>query len=263
MRLVFLLIILFSFNNIMAYDIGSACCKCNALARADIKRLTVLIKKKPQDSNLRLTRGITYKCLDRIDSAYLDIVVSMKLNPKNSESYFELANLCIVKQKELKKILPLMNNDSGMVYLNKAISLNPVYADAYNLRGMLLFKAKNYAGAANDFCKSIENNFCCKPLEPYSWRCMSYLMKGNIDSAYTDYKKIHESPDKDAFYDEYLVSFFQNNYDEAMVLFNSLLQYQSNKYTKFEVVNSFGYLLNPVFNQDPDKKKELQNSIIY
>ena len=86
--------------------------------------------------------------------------------------------------------------DKALEYLNKAISIDSNYADAYYNRGLTWIIRDNYDQAISDFNKAIELN----PgyADAYSSRGITWHIKGNYDQAvsdYNDYLKINGNKD--------------------------------------------------------------------
>ncbi|NJO52826.1 MAG: tetratricopeptide repeat protein [Leptolyngbyaceae cyanobacterium RM2_2_4] len=74
--------------------------------------------------------------------------------------------------------------EGAIADFNRAIELNPEFADAYNTRGNLRYSLEgDVAGAIADFTRAIDLN----PNAPYhTYRGESYLTSGNIEAALID-----------------------------------------------------------------------------
>ncbi len=74
--------------------------------------------------------------------------------------------------------------DTALVYINRAIAINPKMATTYNNRGYLKHKMNNNKGAMEDINASIKldnrNSYA------YKNRALVYLAEGKIDKACED-----------------------------------------------------------------------------
>jgi len=80
--------------------------------------------------------------------------------------------------------------ESVLLYLNKAIELDPVYTDAYMLRASNLRNRRNYHGAIADYTKVIELGR--KKVVAYEERALTYHYNNDQDAAIADYAKVIE-----------------------------------------------------------------------
>lgn len=77
-------------------------------------------------------------------------------------------------------------NDETIAYFNKAIELNPRYAEAYYNRGLAYFNKGQDDKAITDYSKAIELN--SRYAEAYYSRGVSYANYGMYDKAISDYR---------------------------------------------------------------------------
>ena len=77
--------------------------------------------------------------------------------------------------------------DRAIAYFNKAIEINPKYADAYNNRGLAYDYKGQYDKAIADYNKAIEIN--PRDAEAYRNRGVAYAYKGKRDKACSDWKR--------------------------------------------------------------------------
>ena len=87
--------------------------------------------------------------------------------------------------------------DRAIAYFNKAIEINPKYADAYNNRGNAYAKKGQYDKAIADYNKAIEIN--PRFAAAYNNRGNAYMGNGQYDKAISDYNKAIEINPRDAF----------------------------------------------------------------
>jgi len=99
---------------------------------------------------------------------------------KTAEDYLKAGNT----KYELK------DYKGAIKYYNKAIELNPNYADAYLNRGLAKGKLKDYKGANSDFNKAIELN--PKNSRAYYVRGLAKIGLGQKDSGCLDLSKADE-----------------------------------------------------------------------
>ncbi len=109
---------------------------------------------------------------------------------------------------------------------NKAIEINPRFAEAYNNRGISFAQGKGqYDQAISDFDKAIEIN--SKFAEAYNNRGISYFNKGQYDQAISDYDKAIEINPRhaEAYYKRGLVyAQVKGQYDQAISDFDKAIE---------------------------------------
>ena len=114
--------------------------------------------------------------------------------------------------------------DKALEYLNKAISLDPNYTDAYGNRGNAWADKGNYDRAISDYNKVIELN----PGDALSYynRGIALRKKGNHDQAISDYNKAIElNPgDADAYNNRGNTWNVKGNYKRAISDFNKAIE---------------------------------------
>jgi tetratricopeptide (TPR) repeat protein len=106
--------------------------------------------------------------------------------------------------------------DKAISDFNKAIELNPRYADAYNNRGAAYAKKGEYEKAISDYSKAIELN--PRYADAYYNRGLAYYGKGEYDKAISDFNKAIElNPiDADAYYNRGAVYAKKGEYEKAI-----------------------------------------------
>jgi len=80
--------------------------------------------------------------------------------------------------------------DKAIDEFNKAIKINPKFAEAYSFRGIVYGKKGQYDRAIDDFTEAIEIN--PKFAEAYSNRGFGYMRKGQYDRAIDDFTEAIE-----------------------------------------------------------------------
>jgi tetratricopeptide (TPR) repeat protein len=258
MRLLILLLLFWA--QISYADIIPTCCDCTSSfdsLKIELNKLSVLIKKQPGNSDTFLKRGKIFECLNKMDSAYLDIRQSIKLNSKNAEALLNLGSLFYNELSEITSTPQQLAIDSALYFATKAIDFNPEYAEAYHFRGNIHIKKKDYAAAIADFNEAIKFKVCCNPSTPYFGRCFSYLLTGQLDSAYFNYNiKYLETDERDMF-DENVKRFFTDNPKDALIFYQYLLDFKDGLYSKKNMVWCFGYFLSSLYEKEPERKKIL------
>ncbi|MBU4388317.1 MAG: tetratricopeptide repeat protein, partial [Proteobacteria bacterium] len=133
---------------------------------------------------------------------------------------FELMNKVLAFWENGKYTDP----DKAIGYLNKAISLDSNYADAYNNRGLAWADKGNYDRAMSDYNKAIELN--PRDAMPYNNRGLAWRNKGNYDRAMSDYNKAIElNPEYAAAYNNRGSTWVhKGNYDRAMSDYNKAIE---------------------------------------
>ena len=105
--------------------------------------------------------------------------------------------------------------DKAISDWNKAIELNPSYAEAYNNRGNAYQAKGQYDRAISDYTKAIEIN--PSYAEAYYNRGVAYGRKGQYDQAISDCNKAIElNPSyAKAYYNRGVAHYFKGEYDKA------------------------------------------------
>ena len=80
--------------------------------------------------------------------------------------------------------------DQAIAYFDKAIELNPRYADAYNNRGWVYYINSQYDKAISNYNKALEIN--PKHGLAYSNRLVAYIEKKEYEKAWDDVNKAQD-----------------------------------------------------------------------
>lgn len=104
--------------------------------------------------------------------------------------------------------------DEAIVDFNKAIKIDPNYAEAYMGRGGAYFFKKDFNQAIGDYSKAIEID---PSASNYFNRGSVYDFKDDLDQAIIDYTKAIEidPSDEEAYINRCFAYFRKNNYDKA------------------------------------------------
>ncbi len=105
--------------------------------------------------------------------------------------------------------------DKAIAEYNKAIELNPEYAEAYYNRGIAYGNKGQYDQAISDYTKAIELN--PRYAMAYVTRGSAYRQKGQFDQAISDFNKVIEiNPEfAEAYFNRALTYTIKGEYDKA------------------------------------------------
>ena len=106
--------------------------------------------------------------------------------------------------------------DQAISELNKAIEMNPKFAEAYLNRGIVYAQAKGqYDQAISDFSKAIE--ISPQFAKAYKDRGFAYYKKGQYDQAISDYSKAIEINPRfaDAYFNRAVAYYSKGEYEKA------------------------------------------------
>jgi len=155
-------------------------------------------------------RGIAKKKINKLDSARMDLLKAIHLQPNQPEPYLELGELFhATKKYKLASIqyqksialnpnfvqgyynlgnLALARGDQrkALKYYEKCIEVNPRFPDAYMTQGILKFKIKNNDVESIkyfDKALAVDSSFS----KVYFWRGLSYLSVGKPEKCLADW----------------------------------------------------------------------------
>ncbi|MDA3838007.1 MAG: tetratricopeptide repeat protein [Candidatus Delongbacteria bacterium] len=167
-------------------------------------------------------------------SAYLsigDVYIKLTRYAEALTIFNKLINLSALK-------FPAAYSKRGEIYMNmddynkaskemeKAIALEPNYADAYNSLGILYTKLKQYDNALNFFQKaiSIDENY----YRPYYLRARLYRKSTKYDKALADYSKAIKLNPKnpDSYYNRGLIYYLTGKYDESIAEYSKAIYFK-------------------------------------
>jgi len=135
--------------------------------------------------------------------------------------------------------------DEAIAEFNKAIEIDPDFADAYYNRGIANSKKGNLEKAISDYSKAIEIN--PRDSDAYFNRGLVYHKKNNLDKAISDYTKVIQiSPNvTETYYNRALDYFLKEEYDEA--------------WDDVHKAEALGYKVNANFLEELKKASRRQN----
>lgn len=148
-----------------------------------IKDYSVFINKRPIDADGYFGRALTYAHKKEYKNAIIDCEKALEFNISPDKHatiakiYFNGSNYLNNEKHSLRK----------KEWLDKAIELNPNYADAYINRGNYHHREGNHRKAIIEFTEAIKIN-CALP-EAYINRAFVYKSEGELDKAANDFKK--------------------------------------------------------------------------
>jgi tetratricopeptide (TPR) repeat protein len=91
------------------------------------------------------------------------------------------------------------NYDEALVYLSRAIELEPSFSDEYYLRAKTYYRLENYEDAISDYTKCI--NYDPNNAEAHYWRGIVYFYLEDYSSAILDFSSAIElDPDNGDYY---------------------------------------------------------------
>lgn len=181
-----------------------------------LKCYDIAIKLEPKDSQLYLNRSLVYTALGKVYLATMDLKQALTLTNQPEEKSIILVTLGQLEaesgnpqqamffyneslkeyNKNFKAYLQkamlftsfqnFFNIDSAVFYAQKAIEVNPYYADAYNTLSWLYLHKNNLSEAKKLALKSIDAN----SLYALSYNTLGYIyqIEGKIDSALSNYQ---------------------------------------------------------------------------
>lgn len=202
-------------------------------------------------------------CSAAYGSSIDDLNNAIALYKKNqdSEAYQILKNLISDQyaQNNIKSTAYYLlairekNKEDALLYVSKAIELDPASGKNYELKGTILYGMKKFNESAEFFTKAIETNPTDDKL--YSMRGMAYRDAGNFEKAMPDLKKSVELSPRNALYKMRLgkALFLMRNYQDSIDVLQDALPLIQNKNMlaecSFMIAESF-YFLNDYANAD-------------
>ncbi len=141
------------------------------------------IELEPKNYSFYYSRGKLFLEFEFFNEAIADFEKSISIEPKNEYAFAHLGYTKFVTEK-----------GKGIEEIDKAISINPSFAEAFYLRGQVDRMAGRYEEAMSDFNRAIElSKYNAKY---YNARGMIYFRQQDGDAAVKDFTKaIAEQPD--------------------------------------------------------------------
>ena len=218
--------------------------------KESIAALEQAVKLKPDFVAAWEFQSVSHRELNQLDKALVTINKAIQLQPENPNLYNEkgviLENLKDYAQAQaaITKAIKLSARaafyyNRGLVYqnqkkwdlavadYNKAIQINPEYAQAYNNRGNLYYYQKKWDLAVADYNKAIQIN--PEVAQAYNNRGLLYKNQKQWDLALADYNKaIQINPSlAQAYYNRANIYSDQKKWDLALTDYNKAIQINS------------------------------------
>ncbi|MCS6834926.1 MAG: tetratricopeptide repeat protein [Anaerolineae bacterium] len=152
------------------YDLGDY--------QAALPSLQEAVRIDPNNAFSQYYLGLTYNELRDYSSALN--ALSISINLCESDCYFDYA-------ARANSHYQLGNYDSALVDLNTALQLQPDYAYALNLRGLIAYQRANYANAIRDFSAAIDAR--ANVAVYYENRADAYNSVGQAANALSDWNQ--------------------------------------------------------------------------
>ena len=155
------------------------------------------------------TKGVEYGAQGKFEEAKKEFEKALEADPFHINTEVFLGIIEDVNDEKIKskiaihlfKVWTYKNEDKwdeAISELDKAIKLNPKYAKAYQIRGVVYLKGKGqYDKAISDYTRAIEIN--PKLAIAYNNRGFVYIGTGEYDKAISDYTRAIEINPKDAY----------------------------------------------------------------
>lgn len=117
--------------------------------------------------------ALQYKALNRMDDALATYEQILALQPDNTKA---LVAIC-------ETYTQVGNNDNAESYCNRAIVIDPTYAEAYKVLGGVHFRQRNYEAAIQDFDQCLALGSLA--IECYYQRGLASFYIGDCDTAWS------------------------------------------------------------------------------
>ena len=139
-----------------------------------------VVKKSPSKLRPRLNLGVEYLQLFKPKKALEQFYIAEKIDSENWQVYYNRAEAFL-----------LMNEtEKASIDLDKAIQLNPSFAESYDSRGKAKMRLQKVEEAINDFSKAIE--LSPKLGSALFNRSNAFLFLGEVDDALEDLNRAIE-----------------------------------------------------------------------
>ncbi len=212
-----------------------------------VEHLSKKIRENPFNAKLFAERAKLYWNNFKRDSAINDAIIATKIDSTNEEWTLLLAEYLLrtsksdtaitvlknflIRKPESVKIITriakyysyLKDYKNAKIYVDNALTINPQYADAYFVKGMVLYETKQFKDAIKAFQDVIQYN----PEDSEA-----YMMLGLIHQEMNDTLAIHyyktaaqlKGKDPQPFYN--MAYFYQENkqYAKAIEIYNYILR---------------------------------------
>jgi len=161
-------------------------------AVADFSRA---IELNPKYRDAYVNRAIAFAKMDEYEKSIADRRQAIELEPRNPDTYLEYGYMGEAFQR-------MGRNDSAYVCFDRAIEINPGYADALNNRGVIKMWRGDLAGGVADFTRAIARN--TRNRGAYANRAIAYAKTGEYEKSIADSRRAVElEPRNPSSYLEY------------------------------------------------------------
>ncbi len=151
------------------------------LAMADYD---LAIKIRPDYAGAYNNRGLLYFKEGDLARAISDLSQAIDKSAEYSSTYSSYSNRGLAYFHQ-------GNTAQAMLDYDKALAINPYFADAYSNRGLLYYNQDNFTQAISDYSKAIELN--PNVSDQYNNRGTCYVRLGKYREALADYNKAVEN----------------------------------------------------------------------
>lgn len=146
-------------------------------------------------------KGVEFATQGKFKAAKEEFIKALKADSLYSPSQLNLNTINDILKKKINneagthlfKGVQFDNEgkyDQAIIEFNKAIEINPKYADTFNRRGLVYSNLKKYEQAINDYTAAIQLN--PKYTDAYNNRGVVYFELDQSDKAISDYTKAIE-----------------------------------------------------------------------
>lgn len=224
------------------------------------------IRKNPLNAALFNKRSTIYWSIQKSDSAINDAIIASRLDSMNDDYALHLSALYfnILKIQEAKTVLEkflirkpeslkaltrlgkyysyLKDYKKAKEYIDKALTIDPQYADAHFIKGVILTETNQPKQAINAFLDVVQYN----PDDIEAYMMLGLLYQEMNDSmALQYYRTVTRMNPKDpqAYYN--IAFFYQENknYSKAFENYNFILRNINNKYANAFFNQGYIYLI--------------------
>jgi tetratricopeptide (TPR) repeat protein len=172
-----------------------------------LENFTQAIEIDPNDIDLYIRRANTYKKNKNIDKAIADLQYAFEMDQKNPRILMYLGDI----------FADVNDNQNAFDYYNKAIKINPEYAEAYANRARIWTKLNKLENALEDLDKAMEVS-SYKLERFYFQKGQIYEKMGEVNKALENYQLARETNDTmdEAFLSETKILMKMGKYTDAL-----------------------------------------------
>lgn len=263
------IVFFFSFFCMVFWSCSNPTTKPNNEEQKDTLGLTDIsqkIRKNPLNAALFDKRASIYWSIQKQDSAINDAIIALRLDSMNDDYALHLAAFYFntLKIQEANQVLQkflsrkpeslkaltrlgkyysyLKDYKKAKEYIDKALTINPQYADAHFVKGVILTETNQPKQAINAFMEVIQYN----PEDAEAYMMLGLLYQELNDSIALQYYRTAarmNPKDPQAYYN--IAFFYQENknYAKAMENYNYILRNLNNKYANAYFNQGYIYLM--------------------